>query len=405
VVKRRDIMAHGGILSTVLKVLFLMAFISVYGGINYYIGKRIWRGIFSHISFIRRKVYWIIHWTIAFSYIIAALLRKYPNKVVLFLDFIGSLWLGVLFYLIILLIFIDLIKLLLKKFAKKKVEKIINNSKLQVSLSLIVAIMVIGLLISGLWSAYNIKVSTYNVTVEKTLEDKDMKIVMVSDIHIGNVIDGERVRKMVDKINELNPDLVLMVGDIIDSELEPFLDYNIKDIFKDIKSVHGVYAVLGNHEGFGGNTERIVEAYEAAGLKVLEDEVVLVNDSIYIAGRVDVSTTTSKRINRKSVKDILSKVDKKKPIIIMDHQPLEFDKVQAAGVDLMVSGHTHRGQLAPINLITSRIFELDYGYMKKGSLNVIVSSGYGTWGPPIRVGSQSEIVEINLQGEENEGDY
>ena len=193
-----------------------------------------------------------------------------------------------LFYLIILLIFIDLIKLLLKKFAKKKVEKIINNSKLQVSLSLIVAIMVIGLLISGLWSAYNIKVSTYNVTVEKTLEDKDMKIVMVSDIHIGNVIDGERVRKMVDKINELNPDLVLMVGDIIDSELEPFLDYNIKDIFKDIKSVHGVYAVLGNHEGFGGNTERIVEAYEAAGLKVLEDEVVLVNDSIYIAGRVDV---------------------------------------------------------------------------------------------------------------------
>lgn len=265
--------------------------------------------------------------------------------------------------------------------------------------------MVIGLLISGLWSAYNIKVSTYNVTVEKTLEDKDMKIVMVSDIHIGNVIDGERVRKMVDKINELNPDLVLMVGDIIDSELEPFLDYNIKDIFKDIKSVHGVYAVLGNHEGFGGNTERIVEAYEAAGLKVLEDEFVLVNDSIYIAGRVDVSTATSKRINRKSVKDILSKVDKKKPIIIMDHQPLEFDKVQAAGVDLMVSGHTHRGQLAPINLITSRIFELDYGYMKKGSLNVIVSSGYGTWGPPIRVGSQSEIVEINLQGEENEGDY
>ena len=95
-------------------------------------------------------------------------------------------------------------------------------------------------------------------------------------------------------------------------------------------------------------------------MKVLEDEFVLVNDSIYIAGRVDVSTATSKRINRKSVKDILSKVDKKKPIIIMDHQPLEFDKVQAAGVDLMVSGHTHRGQLAPINLITSRIFELDY---------------------------------------------
>lgn len=398
-------MIAGGVFSKLLFYLFIIAFISVYGAINYYIGKKIWRGIFSHISFIKSKVYWAIHWTIAFSYIIAELLRKYPNKVVLFLEFVGSIWLGMLFYIFIVLIFIDLVKLILKKFAKNRVERIKSNSKLQLSLSLTIAIMLVGLLISGLWSANRPKVSPYNVTLDKSLKGKDMKIVMVSDIHIGNVVDGERVRKMVDKINELNPDLVLLVGDIIDSELEPFIEYNIKDIFKDIKSAYGVYAVLGNHEGFSGNTDRIVKEYEAAGLKVLQDEAVLVNDSFYIVGRVDASIAGGKGRNRKSIEDILREVDKNKPIIMMDHQPLEFNKVQTAGVDIMVSGHTHRGQLAPINLITSRIFELDYGYMTKESLNVIVSCGYGTWGPPIRVGSQSEIVEINLQGVENEGDF
>lgn len=398
-------MIASGILYKLLYYLFLIAFISVYGLVNYYIGKKIWKGTFSRVPFIKSKVYWGIYWIIAFSYIIAKLLRKHPNKVVFFLEFIGSIWLGMLFYIFIVLIFIDLVKLILKKFAKNSLESIINNSKLQLSLSLTVAVLIIGLLISGIWSANKVKVTPYNVTIDKSLKNNGMKIVMVSDIHIGNVIDGERVKKMVDKINELNPDLVLLVGDIIDRELEPFVEYNIKDIFKDLKSLYGVYAVLGNHEGFSDNTDKIVEAYEAAGLRVLQDEAVLVDDSFYIVGRVDVSITRGKGINRKSVEDILSEVDKNKPIVMMDHQPLEFDKAQEAGVDVMVSGHTHRGQLAPINLITSRIFELDYGYMKKVSLNAIVSCGYGTWGPPIRVGSQSEIVEINLQGEQNEGDF
>ncbi|NLM36005.1 MAG: metallophosphoesterase [Clostridiales bacterium] len=394
-------MIASGVLSRLLFFLFLIAFISVYGFINYYIGKRIWKGIFSHIRFVKKKVYWIIFWIISFSYIIAKLLSKYPNKLVLFLELVGSLWLGMLFYIFIVLIFIDLVKLILKKLVKHRIEGLLSNSKLQISLSLVVTAFLIGLFTFGIWSANTVKVSSYNVTVDKGF--KDLKIVMVSDIHIGNVVDDKRVRKLVDKINELNPDVVLMVGDIIDSELEPFIEYNIKDILKDINSVYGVYAVLGNHEGFNEELDRVVKEYEAAGLKVLQDEAVLVNDNFYIVGRVDTSIARGNSSTRKAIDDILKEVDKSKPIIMMDHQPVEFDKVQEAGVDIMVSGHTHRGQIAPINLITSRIFELDYGHMTKGSLNVIVSSGYGTWGPPIRVGSQSEIVKINLQGEENEG--
>lgn len=392
-------MIGDGIFTRLLFYLFLIAFIIVYGLVNYYIGKKIWKGLFSYISFIKRKIYWGIYWIIAFSYIIAKLLSKYPNKVVLFLEFVGSIWLGMLFYIFIVLIFTDLVKLIMKRFAKDKLVGVFSSKKFQISLSLILTSLLTGLLISGLWHANKVNVTSYNVNVNKSLNGKDMKIVMVSDIHIGNVIDGERVRKLVTKINELNPDLVLMVGDIIDSELEPFIEYNIKDIFKNIKTVYGVYAILGNHEGFSGSTDRIVEEYELAGLKVLQDEALLVDDSFYIVGRVDASIARGKEANRKSIEELLSDLDRNKPIIMMDHQPLEFDKVQTAGVDIMVSGHTHRGQLAPINLITSRIFELDYGHMTKGNLNVIVSCGYGTWGPPIRVGSQSEIVEINLQGD------
>ena len=156
-----------------------------------------------------------------------------------------------LFYIFIVLIFIDLVKLILKKLVKHRIEGLLSNSKLQISLSLVVTAFLIGLFTFGIWSANTVKVSSYNVTVDKGF--KDLKIVMVSDIHIGNVVDDKRVRKLVDKINELNPDVVLMVGDIIDSELEPFIEYNIKDILKDINSVYGVYAVLGNHEGFMKN--------------------------------------------------------------------------------------------------------------------------------------------------------
>ncbi|HWI54984.1 MAG TPA: metallophosphoesterase, partial [Desulfobacteria bacterium] len=122
-----------------------------------------------------------------------------------------------------------------------------------------------------------------------------------------------------------------------------------------------------------------------------------VADSFYIVGRDDKSGSRFTGHKRKNLQDIISAVDRSLPVIVMDHQPTNLGETERAGVDLQVSGHTHRGQLFPNHLITRRIYEVDYGYLRKGNLNVIVSSGYGTWGPPIRVGSVAEIVDINVE--------
>jgi predicted MPP superfamily phosphohydrolase len=129
---------------------------------------------------------------------------------------------------------------------------------------------------------------------------------------------------------------------------------------------------------------------------MLADEGLRVGDNFYVVGRNDASSARYSGGSRKNINELLSGVDKSLPVILLDHQPLELGKSEAAGVDIEFSGHTHRGQLFPNEYITNRLFELDWGYLKKGNLNAFVSSGIGTWGPPVRIGSKSEIVNIKV---------
>jgi uncharacterized protein len=166
--------------------------------------------------------------------------------------------------------------------------------------------------------------------------------------------------------------------------------------FKRIKIKYGVYACLGNHDGMGSKVGDVVKTFEASGINVLRDKAILINNSFYVVGRDDISQESQAKVKRKDLSDIIKDLDKSKPLILMDHQPRNLDDTQKQEIDLQVSGHTHRGQLFPANLITNAIFELDYGYLQKNNSNFIVSSGYGTWGPPIRIGSRCEIVEIDI---------
>ncbi|MDP4087692.1 MAG: metallophosphoesterase [Bacillota bacterium] len=378
----------------ILGALFFVVAIALYGGLNYYIGKRIWLGLFRHVSFVNIKVYWVIYWAIVLCYIPAMVLRNHPGRILSLMELMGGIWMGVMFYLFIAFLVIDLIRLLLRKAGSEGVINMMASGSFQVVFSIVIGIIVVFFVAYGMREASISKVSTYNFDVSKPVQDSNMKIVMISDIHIGGIIGRSRVENMVKEINSLNPDLVLFAGDIIDSSLEPFKEQNMGEVFRQIKSSYGVYGCLGNHEGFDGNVGDIVKEYDAAGIRILQDEAVLVNNSVYVAGRVDASIARGK--GRKKISEILTGIDKSKPVIMLDHQPLEFSEEDKEGVDLLLCGHTHRGQLAPANLITHRIYELDYGYLKKGNLNIVVSSGYGTWGPPMRIGSQSEIVEINL---------
>ena len=386
-----------------LILLISIVFISLYGGINYYIGLRGWQNLWRHIPYLNNKTYWIVFSVIATGYIISMLLPSFvPSIVGKALNIIGSYWLAVMFYLIIIIPIIDLIKLTNKIFPFIP-KNLSDTSSFPLIVTAVVIILLFSVIIYGTWSGRSVVVTKYNVVINKHTENlQSLKIIMVSDIHLSGIVDNNRLTEMVNRINYLKPDLVLIPGDIIDSSLEPFISEKMGDNFKRLKSKYGVYACLGNHDGMKSSVEDVVKHFDDAGIKVLRDKAALIDNSFYVIGRDDFSLQTSTKVKRKDLSDLTKDLDKSKAILLMDHQPRNLSDVEKHGIDLQVSGHTHHGQLFPANIITDRIYELDYGYLKKGNSSIIVSSGYGTWGPPIRLGSRSEIVEIIIKFKTND---
>jgi uncharacterized protein len=381
-----------------LIILFVIIFAFLFGGINYYIGLRGWQNLWRHIPYLNNRIYWILFSIIAAGYILSMLLPSFvPSIITKTLNITGSYWLAIMFYLIMIIPIIDLIRLLNRNHAFIP-RNLTDNASFPLIVTAVVITLLMGVMVYGTWSGRSTVVTNYNVAINKHADSlQSLKIIMVSDIHLSGVVDNHRLTYMVNRINSLRPDIVLIPGDIIDSRLEPFIREKMGDNFKRLKSKYGVYACLGNHDGMGSGVDDVVKCFDSAGIKVLRDRALLIDNSFYVIGRDDISLQSSTKVIRKDLSALTKDLDKSKPILLMDHQPRNLSDTEKHGIDLQVSGHTHRGQLFPANLITSRIFELDYGYLKKGSSNIIVSSGYGTWGPPIRIGSRSEIVEIDLK--------
>ncbi|MCR1950123.1 MULTISPECIES: metallophosphoesterase [unclassified Clostridium] len=270
------------------------------------------------------------------------------------------------------------------------------SNKYYIYQTILITVIFIIITIIGSFNAKNSYVKSFDIDINKESLKEPINVVMVSDIHLGNIIKNKRLSKMVKEINTLNPDIVIIAGDIIDSDIKPFLDYNMGSEFSKIKSTYGTYASLGNHDIMTKAENQIVSVLEENSVKVLRDESILINDSFYIIGRDDITINRFSENDRTSLLDLTHNLDKSKTMIVIDHNPKYINESLDANIDLQLSGHTHKGQITPGNVVTDKIFEIDYGYLKKDNLNVVVSSGYGTWGPPIRIGSRSEIIQINL---------
>ncbi len=217
---------------------------------------------------------------------------------------------------------------------------------------------------------------------------------MASDLHLGRIIHNARLEKIVGLINGLKPDLVLLVGDLTDEDISFLSDQNTAAILQRIQAPLGVYSVTGNHEYYSG-IEKSVSFIRQGRIRVLEDQVVKIGDSLYLVGRKD---RTAERFGgqRKPLEELMKEVPPGYPVILMDHQPFQLTEAQRQGVGLQLSGHTHNGQLFPINFIVGRIFENPWGYIRKGNTHYYVSCGVGTWGPPVRTCSIPEIMHIRL---------
>ena len=375
----------------VIGIIFL-----IYGGLNYYIGLRGWQAVFSFIPFLSYRIYWAIFSLVSFSYLFSRLAEKYlPTTLYEGLTVLGAYWLAVMFYSLLIIIVLDILRLSARWTGLLPMG---ISQTLNLTLGLTVVILVGSIVSYGAWNARHPQVNHYNLSIAKQAGTlKQLHVVMVSDIHLGTIVHNQHLTKMVNSINELKPDLILFAGDIFDENIESSNKQEVSDNFRMLKAPYGVYAVLGNHEYIGGNAEEAIDYLGEAGVMVLRDSYEEIAGSFYLIGRDDLSGARFSGEKRHDLETIMQGVNRSLPIILMDHQPSSLEEPREQGVDLQVSGHTHRGQMFPISFITSRIFETDWGYLQKGDCQLIVSSGYGTWGPPIRIGNTPEIVDIMIK--------
>jgi len=379
-------------------LIFVSIVLLIYSSVNYYIFIRGLQAIPKDSSF---RTYYIVLFIIAASSLwIGRILENFMlNKVTEIFVWIGSFWLAFMLYFFLFVILFDLIRLtdhffgILPKFISGNYEK----AKI---ISLIGTIVIAtGIIIYGHINFLNPRI----LTLEITLPKKDSKlntlnIAAASDIHLGTIVGKKQLDKFVQMTNSLNPDIILLPGDIFDEDIGPIIKNNLGNDLQKLKAKYGVYAVTGNHEYIGG-VEPAVDYLEKHGINVIRDEAVLIDSSFYLVGREDRSVGQFANQTRKELSEITKTIDKNLPAILLDHQPFQLNLARENGIDLQLSGHTHHGQLWPLNYITSMIYEISWGYKKIEDTHYYVSSGFAGWGPPVRTGSRTEVVNILLRFE------
>jgi uncharacterized protein len=385
-------------MKTINYIIFFSIFFAVYGLVNYYIYIRGLHSISQNLSY--RNFYITIFLFISLAFIAGRLLeRVWPSPLSDALIWIGSFWLGAMLYFVLALLCIDILRLV-NHFVTIFPSFITANYVQAKQYAAYSIISLVGILIvAGSINARSPRVKTLNLSVPKKVDRvQSLNIVMVSDIHLGTIIGKHRFDKIVSIINSLNPDLVLFPGDIVDEDVASIINDNVGESFKRIKSKYGIFACTGNHEYISG-VEEACSFLTKNGITVLRDTNVLVNNSVYLIGREDRMIHRINNKSRKSFPELLSTIDNNLPIIVMDHQPFDLDETAKYKIDLQLSGHTHNGQIWPLNYIAEKIYEVSWGYLKKGDTHFYVSCGVGTWGPPVRLGNTPEIVNIKLRFE------
>lgn len=252
-------------------------------------------------------------------------------------------------------------------------------------------VVVMAILVYGAWNAVHPVVREVEHDTGKNLP-QPVKIVLVTDIHLGSLFGRQYAVELTELINRQNADVVLFGGDQVDNSLTYLLREKSYEPLQNIKSKYGVYGILGNHDHFDGRIQTEVELFRSVGFHMLVDEAVDLPCHIHLVGLEDYRSEP-----RNPYLEKLAGQDPGKANLLLEHQPRRFWEAEKAGYDLYMAGHTHGGQQAPLNFVTKRMYLLDYGSKMFGNMMGITSCGYGLWGSPVRIGSTPEIVVITLK--------
>ena len=385
--------------------LFIIVVVLLFLLLDSYVFVRGWQALEGLKK--TRIVYTVLFWAVALLFFPAIVLKRNTDSV--FLETVwtvAAFWMAAMAYLVIMLAAIDLhrlLRLLWLLLVKEPMAVAIKSYKgLKRGFFVAVSLSLIVLLCVGYMNATRPYVSEYEVeaTSRRVADEREVTVVLVSDLHLGLVNGRKHLGRWVESINRLNPDLVLLAGDVFDDNPQPAERKRLGELLREIDAPLGRYAIPGNHE-LMGDFYHAADYLQQSGVTVLADCSVLIDSLFCLTGRMDRSV--SRRIvadsfpARAALSELIKPYADDYPVVVLDHQPADLDEAARLGVAMQLSGHTHRGQMWPLSYITDAVYECDHGMLGKAGTTFIVSSGLGTWGPPIRVGSRSEIVLIRFK--------
>jgi predicted MPP superfamily phosphohydrolase len=366
-------------------LLFSSAGLLVYLGFCFYIGIKLY-ALICHFNQNFRQLKKIYFW-IPFAFFCCVIVLSDFFRINLSAwRTAGLLWMVSSMYLAALFLLTDIIRLILF-IAKKEVPGI--NAYMTAEAVFLCAVLVVF----GVLNTRSIHTKHYDLTLNG--EGGRLRAALITDMHIGDLIGASSVAKYVEALNAAKPDIVFMAGDIFDRfSLSAEVSAEIISLLKKIEAPMGVFACLGNHDR---DTVRITNVLRQAGIYVLQDEVFELRENLFVAGRKDARHAGMTPL-RHSARSLLDGLDG--TVIVLDHQPTDYALLEKAGADLILSGHTHRGQVFPATIITWFLYKkagsAHYGYWKGDTAQGVISSGAGFWGPPVRIGTRREIAVINI---------
>ena len=324
-------------------------------------------------------IYGIIFWSLSVSLFVSISLRNshLPQALLSAMYTFGSIWLVFVLYMILSIILFSIIRYFF--------PSIIYNTLLY---SLIVTFT---LLAYGYINYLTPVVTTIEIKTEKAIEGDSVTIVGISDVHLGHGTGNKMLHKFVDTINKQHPDAVIIAGDLIDNSVQPLYDKEINNELARINAPMGIYMAPGNHEYISGIRE-CADIIKSTPINMLLDATATLPNGVQIICRDDASNR-----RRQPLDKLLSGVDNSRLTLLIDHQPREIAEKDSAKIDIQFSGHTHNGQIWPGNIVTALLFEQASGYRKWEHSHVYVSSGVSLWGPPLRIGTNSEIVVFKIR--------
>lgn len=382
-----------------MRIVLVVAMLLVLTGLFVNAGRQIYLWLMLVFRGISQPIYRVIFGFLVLAVLAAFVVSRIPGVGIHRLVFrFGHYALGILCYVVMAA---NLASILM--YAGRLIRLIPSPVPDSVSLAAaaVSLFLVVGFTVYGTVHAADIQIRRYTVGLGQEQDGEDtLRIALLSDIHLGYVIEEKHLAKVVAEVNALKPDIICIAGDIFDGDMTSLSNPGrLQALLGSMEAKYGVYACLGNHDA-GASYQQMISFLDGTGIRVLMDESVVIGQRLVLAGRRDSSPIGRQGDSRKALEGLPEAAIL--PVIVLDHQPGNIGEY-GSDVDLILCGHTHQGQMFPFNLITNAVFDVDYGYYRAGETapQVIVTSGAGTWGPPFRVATDNEIVELTVTLDSN----